>query len=132
MKVLLVSNDIDLSVALQILLREEPDCVVAGSVSKIDVALAMIHTDCPDLVVLDWDSSERKACEMLTKAKTSTCRPYIIAIGKYESDERIAADAGAEAFVTKGAPPENLIAAIHAIYHATKPPLSPQMESSQQ
>jgi DNA-binding response OmpR family regulator len=130
-KVLLVSTDIDLSVALQILLREEPDCVVAGSIRKIDIALAMIQTDCPDLVVLDWDSYGQKACEMLVKAKSSTCFPYVIAIGKYEGDERIAADTGADAFVVKGTSPENLISAIHIIYHATQTSLPHQMEKNQ-
>ncbi len=131
-KILLVSNGIDLSVALQILLREEPECSVAGTVSKVDVALAMMQADCPDLVVLDWDFSEQKAHEMLMTAKKSACRPHVIAIGKRETDERVAIDAGAEAFVVKGASPENLISAIHTIYNAIQNLLAHPMEKNQQ
>lgn len=115
MKVLLVTNAIDLSVALQILLREEPAFVVVASVSSVSAALWVIESDCPDLVVLDWDLPGQSASDMLKKAMSFSCSPRVIAMAKHEGDEKVVLDTGAEGFVVKGTSPKNLITAIRNI-----------------
>lgn len=116
MKVLLVSNDFDLNVSLQILLREEPQCEVIGSVSNTGSAHQLIKTDCPDLIVLDWDLPSGNATEVLTASQSASCRSAVIAIGKNEADEPLAVSAGARAFVIKGTSPEELLIVIRKLY----------------
>ena len=65
MRILLVSDDADLRVALQILLREEPSCDVIAAVSSSGAALSLLAASCPDLVVLDWDLRGSGAPKML-------------------------------------------------------------------
>jgi DNA-binding NarL/FixJ family response regulator len=116
MKVLLVSNDFDLNVSLQILLREEPQCEVIGSVSNIGSARQLIKTDCPDLIVLDWDLPSGDATEVLAATQSASCPFAVIVIGKDEADQSLAVSAGARAFVIKGTSPEELLIVIRKLY----------------
>ena len=116
MKVLLVSNDFDLNVALQILLREEPQCEVIGFVSNAGSANLLIKTDCPDLIILDWDLPLCDANEVLMASQTALCCPEVMVIGKSEADGALALASGAGTFVTKGTSPENLLIAVRRLY----------------
>ena len=115
MRVLLVSDDTDLSVALQIMLREEPSCDVVASVSSSRAAHSLLVTDCPDLVVLDWDLRKNNAPGILAAVQKLPRRPHVIAIGKHQVDGEAALEAGAGVFVLKGASPTNLTSAIHHV-----------------
>jgi len=132
MKVLLVSNDFDLNVALQILLREEPQCNVIGSVSNIGSAHQLIKTDCPDLIALDWDLPSGNATEVLAASQSAPCRPAVIAIGKHESDESLAVSAGAREFVIKGTSPEKLLIVIRKLYDHEQIKLEPMTKETNQ
>ena len=115
LRVLLVSDDTDLSVALQIMLREEPRCNVVAAVGSGDAALSLLVTDCPDLIVLDRDLRQHNAAGILAAVQKQDRRPHVIAIGIHESDEAGALEGGATVFVLKGASPMALIGAIHEI-----------------
>jgi len=112
LRILLVSNDSDLRVALQILLREEPCCDVVAAVSNSEAAISLVLADRPYLIVLDWDTPDRLAKGVLTLVSQFDHPPRIIVIGESESEAAIARSVGADVFEPKNRSPEQLVASI--------------------
>ncbi len=54
--VLIISDSGDLRVALQILLREEPNICVIAAVQNSAGAHCLIHNKTADVLILDWDT----------------------------------------------------------------------------
>ena len=115
MRILLVSADADLRVALQILLREEPLHDVVATVSSFAAAISVITTDKPDLLVLDWDLPSDDAAAIVSQSRQLDHPPRIVVIGVHESDQAAARLAGASAFTTKEESPDHLLNAILAV-----------------
>jgi len=116
MDILLASVQLDLRLALEMLLHEEPGIDIVGTASETEGLLALIRTTRPDLVILDYDLPGRPCAEALAKAQTADDRPAIIVMGKEARAEQAALAAGADAFVLKGTPPGQLLAAIRQVH----------------
>jgi DNA-binding NarL/FixJ family response regulator len=115
MDVVLASKEHDLRLALGLLLREEPGVYVVGTASHSQALLALIPTACPDLVLLDWELAGQSPTEVLAQVKSADCAPQIIVLSKDGDAEEVALAAGADAFVTKGDPPRQLLAALRQV-----------------
>ncbi len=115
MDIVLASQEYDLRLALEMLFREQPGAYVVGSASRADGLLALIQTACPDLVLLDWDLPGRPSMEVLAEVSSADCRPKIIVLGKDPEARSVALAAGADAFVVKGEPPEQLLIAFRQV-----------------
>jgi DNA-binding NarL/FixJ family response regulator len=112
LRILLVSNDSDLRVALQILLREEPRCDVVAAVSTSEAAISLVLADRPDLIVLDWDMPKGLAKSVLALLRQFDHQPKIVVVGETESEAATARSAGADVFEPKHRSPEQLVASI--------------------
>ena len=112
MDVVLASAQSDLKLALEMLLREEPGIIIVGTATETEGLLALIQAIHPDQVFLDWDLPGRSCSEVLATAQSANCKPTIIVLGKDAIAKQSALAAGADAFVLKGEPPEQLLAAI--------------------
>ena len=75
----------------------------------------MIQATNPDLVLLDWDLPGQPLAEVLAQVQSADCTPKIIALSKDGEDREVAVAAGADAFVIKGDPPRQLLAALRQI-----------------
>ena len=115
MRVLLADNQSQARSALQILLKQEPDILVVGEASEAQTLLAQITTIKPDVVLLDWSLTELSMIGTLATLRTACPHLRIIALsGRPEAcDEALAA--GADAFISKADPPEQLLATLHAV-----------------
>ena len=112
MDILLASARSDLRFALEVLLREERGVAVVGTATGTEGLLALVETTCPDLVIFDWDLPGRPPAGVLAGARAFDCPPYIIVLGKDRAIEQPALNAGADAFVLRGDPPAQLLAAV--------------------
>jgi DNA-binding NarL/FixJ family response regulator len=115
MDIVLASQKHDLRLALELLLREEPGAYVVGTASHAEALLALIRTACPDLVLLDWDLPGQPLTEVLAQVRSADYVPKIIVLSQDVDAEEWALAAGADAFVVKGDPPKQLLAAFRQV-----------------
>jgi DNA-binding NarL/FixJ family response regulator len=114
MRVLLADDQLKVRQALQLLLEQEPGVHVVGEAAEARDLLAQVAGDCPDLVLLDWGLPDMAVEELLVALREACPALAVIVLsGQPEAGENAVA-AGADAFVSKTDPPEQLLAAIEA------------------
>jgi len=121
MRILLADPQAKVRFALRVLLERHPDFQVVGEAACAEELLALAATSCPDLVLLDW-SVMGKMAESLMVALRSECPSVgvIVLSGRPEA-RKAALAAGADSFVSKGNPPEHLLAAIVHCCNSSEP-----------
>ena len=76
--------------------------------------LAKAGSDCPDLVLLDWELPNLAVCQVLTALQRTCPHVLVIALSGRPEVRSAALAAGADGFVCKCDPPERLLSAIAA------------------
>ena len=112
MRIVLAIGASDLRLAVELLLGEEPGVVVVGSASDTKGLLALIGSISPDATLVDYDLPGRPIADVLGEIKSSESAPKIIVLGKDAAQRGAALASGADAYVLKGNPPEQLLASI--------------------
>jgi len=120
MRVLLADDQANVRSALRLLLAQEPDLDMVGEATETEELLVQVEATCPDLVLLDWELPGTQATARPTDAgqrlilALRACRPglKIIALSVYPEARQAALAAGADSFVSKGDPPDQLLAAV--------------------
>jgi DNA-binding NarL/FixJ family response regulator len=100
--------------ALRLLLEHEPDLAVVGEADDVDDVVAAVGAANPDLVLLDWGFVER-AGRGLVAALRQCGLARVVAMSCRPEDVVAAEDAGADAFVCMGEPPERLLKTVRAV-----------------
>lgn len=112
MRILLADDQPKVRFALRVLLERQAGLEVVGEAADVDELLAQVETTDPDLVLLGWELPGLARDDPL--AALQQVRPDLLVIalsGRLEAC-KAALGAGADAFVSKGDPPERLLAAI--------------------
>ncbi len=115
MHVLLATEQADLRISLELLLDQEPGVNIIGSASETEGLLALIRSAQPDIVILEWDLPGRPMNDILAAAHRLGHPAKFIVLGKQPKQKEQALQAGAAAFVEKGGPPEQLLAAFRQV-----------------
>ena len=120
MRVLIADDQPQVRSALQLLLKQEPGVAVVGEAENVEEALELAAVRRPDLVLLDWELPGRQAAGLPKKTKPgllpalrARC-PHmkVVALSGRPEARQAALAAGADVFVSKGDPPERLLAAV--------------------
>ena len=112
--ILIADDQSRVRLALRLLLEQELGANVVGEAAEAGDLLARVSTDCPDLVLLDWGLPGMAAEELLAALRgICTELAVIVLSGQPEAEEKALA-AGADTFVSKADPPDQLLAAIRA------------------
>ena len=112
--ILIADDQLQVRRALRLLLEQEPGAEVVGEAAEASDLLAQVTAGCPDLVLLDWWLPGMAAEDLLIALRqTCTELAVIVLSGQPEAEENALA-AGADAFVSKADPPEQLLAAIRS------------------
>jgi DNA-binding NarL/FixJ family response regulator len=112
MRILLADSQAKVRFALRVLLERQPGFEVIGEAASAEELLSHTAASCPDLVLLDWALASSVAADLLL-ALHSECPGLGVVVLSGRPEARAAALAtGADAFVSKGNPPEHLLAAI--------------------
>lgn len=125
MRVLLADDQSQVRSALRLLLEQEPELSIVGEVATAGELLTQIEETCPDVVLLDWelpglrtaDPSTSSGQRPLTALRTLCPHLLVIALSGRPEACQAALAAGADAFVSKGDPPERLLAAVDNCQH---------------
>ena len=113
MRILLADDQSKVRFALRVLLERRPGFEVAGEAVNAEGLLAQMETTCPDLVLLGWELPGLAAVGSLSALRRIYPNLYVITLSGRPEARRAALTAGADAFVSKGDPPERLLVAIN-------------------
>jgi DNA-binding NarL/FixJ family response regulator len=94
---------------LHTLLGQEPGCFDVRESADIGSLAIQVRDFRPDLVLLDWELPGRPAAALLFAFHGLDYRPSIMVLSTRSESETDALAAGADAFVWKGDPPQQLL-----------------------
>lgn len=112
LRVLLADDQLAVRSALRLVLEQEPDVVVVGEVAEAARLLAEVTLSQPDLLLLDWELPGLPAADLLAALQALCPGIQVVALSGRPEAREPALKTGARAFVSKGDPPERLLAII--------------------
>jgi DNA-binding NarL/FixJ family response regulator len=115
MRVLLADDQSHVRFALRALLERQARIQVVGEAGDWEALLSQSNTTCPDAVLLDWGLPGATELEPLTALRQACPELVVIALSGRSEARRAALATGADAFVSKSDPPEQLLAAIRSV-----------------
>jgi DNA-binding NarL/FixJ family response regulator len=114
MRILLADNRPRVRFALRALLEEQPGLRILGEATHSQDLLAQVAATCPDLLLLSWELPGLPKVDLVPRLRTVCPNLHVIVLSGRQAARQAALVAGADAFVSKVAPPEGLLAAIGA------------------
>lgn len=115
MRILLADDQRQVRSALRLLLEQETELNVVGEVSEAEEVLTEVEVTCPDVLLLDWELPNLRFAEVLGNLRSLCPHLAVVALSGLPEARRVALAAGAHAFVSKGDPPECLLATLREI-----------------
>jgi len=115
MHILLADKQVEVRSALRFLLEQELGMSVVGEVAEASRLLAQAAAAQPDVVLLDWELPGLQATNLLSALHSGGRLTIVIALSGRPEARWAALDAGVDAFVSKGDPPERLLAILDAV-----------------
>ena len=127
MRVLLVDNHTIVRVALRLLLEDEPDIEVVGEASDGRQGVELTGQLHPDIVLMDVSMPIMDGLQATRAIHAAHPEVCVIGLSMYEMHEQAAAmrAAGALEYVTKSAPPGQVVEVMRACYTRRRDPLPP-------
>ena len=109
--------------ALERLITEQKDMVLASSSSSGDEAASSIISTQPDVVIMDINMPGMSGIECISKIKNDCPSTQFMIFTIYENDEKIfdAIAAGASGYLLKKTPPDKMIEAIKELHNGGSP-----------
>jgi DNA-binding NarL/FixJ family response regulator len=125
--VMIVEDDRGLRDQLTQILETAPDIKCLGAFSSAEQALPQILEKNPDVVLMDIKLPGMSGIQCVAEIKKTKPAMQIIMVTIYEDSERIfrALKAGANGYLVKSSPPEQLLEAIRDAYRGGAPMSSP-------
>ena len=117
MRVLIADDQPEVRSALRLLLTQESDLVVVGEAVDTAQVLELAAGRRPDLVLLDWELPDQGGAAALAGLRAARPGLAVIALSGRPEARRGALAAGVDAFVSKGEPPECLMASVDKCRH---------------
>jgi DNA-binding NarL/FixJ family response regulator len=114
-RVLLVDDEPTLCSALRLLLEQEAELTVVGEAKESNSAYHQAEVLQPDLLLLDWELPGTVGAAFVVRLRNDVPGLRIIALSSRPEARLAALDAGADAFVSKGDPPDSLLMAIRQL-----------------
>ncbi len=115
MRILLADDQSKVRSALRLLLEQHPALSVVAEAADAEALLAQAKKTHPDLALLDWELPGQAALDLLPVLRASCPGLYVIALSSRPEAGQAALADGADSFVSKGEPPERLLAAIDQV-----------------
>jgi len=115
MDVVIADSQAKIRSAVRLMLDQQPHLEVLGEAVDATGLMDWVKASSPDLVLLDWGLPGLEAETVLLAMRARAPRLRVIALSGRPEAEEAALQAGADAFVSKGDPPEKLLAAIDRV-----------------
>lgn len=112
MKVLIADDQSRVRYALRVLLEQHFGFEIAGEALDACELMHQVETLRPGLLLLDWDLPGLKPGSHMPELQRLQPQLKVIVVTSKSELRKAALDAGADAFVSKGGPPEILLTAL--------------------
>jgi DNA-binding NarL/FixJ family response regulator len=117
---LVADNDARVRSALQTLLKQEPGQILIRESADLGGLAMQVKEFKPDVVLLDWELPGRPAAALLFALHGLDYHPRVMVLSARSESEQEALDAGADAFVYKGDPPQRLLDSLRGLLRGSK------------
>ncbi|MEJ2734050.1 MAG: response regulator transcription factor [Anaerolineae bacterium] len=114
MRILIADAQPKVRFALRVLLERQPDLEVVGEAVDAESLLSLLETVCPDIVLLGWELPGMDMECLMPSLREGCPKATVIALSGRLEASRAASAIGADAFVSKSSPPDQLLDAIAA------------------
>lgn len=112
MRVLIADEQQKIRFALRLLLEREPELSVVGEAEDVESLMTQIEISYPDIVLLDWELPNTDGENVLCSVRKVYPNVALIVLSGRPEAKKAALAAGADAFISKGDPPERLLAEV--------------------
>ena len=112
MRVLIADEQQKSRFALRLLLEREQELSVVGEAEDVGVLMTQIKISHPDMVLLDWELPNTNGENALCSIRKVYPNVAVIVLSGRPEAKKAALSAGANAFISKGDPPERLLAEV--------------------
>jgi len=114
-RVLLADDQSSVRSALRLLIDHNPEFEILGEAVDFVTLFDWVKSCCPDVVLLDWELPDFGGKASLTLLRQHCPHLTIIALSGRPEAQQMALNAGADAFFSKGDPPEWLLQTVCAV-----------------
>lgn len=117
-RILVVDDHPVVRAGLVTILATQLDFAVVGEAEDAETAISRLLTQRPDVLLLDLEMPGGDGIELLRRARESGSDARALVFTAFDADDRIlaAVRAGAQGYLLKGAPREELFRAIRVVY----------------
>ena len=119
-RILIVDDSLSFRMGMRALLEIQPDMQAVGMAPSGHKAIELVEEFQPDLVLLDAQMPDMTGIEVTQKIKNRWPNVKVILMTMYGDYRWKSIEAGADAFVTKGLPPEHMLGLIRGITQVEK------------
>jgi two-component system response regulator DesR len=110
-RILIADSQSKVRFALRALLEDYAEIQIAGEAANAGDLLVHAESSQPDVVLLDWELKGAGPEKLLASLREACPDARIVALSTRPESGRTALEAGADAFVSKAAPPNMLLLA---------------------
>ena len=115
LRIFLACADKRLKLALLMLLDHQPGMDVAGISDQLLNLEAQINASHPDVLVIEWQENLKTIKDQLTNIRGFASPPQIVCMANNPRDKEEILTAGADYFIIKNVPPDELIGILKKI-----------------
>ena len=112
MKLIIADQQQRVRYGLRIFLNQQPNISIVSEAKDAQELLEQVQQECPDIILLDWDLPGMAASILLTKLRSDCPQLQVITLSGRPEVNHIALAIGADAFLCKTDPPQNLLSLI--------------------
>ncbi|NLK87249.1 MAG: response regulator transcription factor [Clostridiaceae bacterium] len=115
MKILIADDQSEVRYALRVLFEQQDRFFVVDEAWDMDSLFSKVGRGKPDLLLLDWELSNRGMAIAAARIRELVPGMGIIALSSRPEAEKNAIAAGVDAFVSKGDNPDKLLSTINSL-----------------
>ena len=119
MRLFIADGNSSVRLALQMYLQQEPGLYVTGMASEAEGLPAQIEASRPDVLLLDAHLPGASIEDLLSDIRGLKSPPKIVVLSIKPEEKGPALSAGADAFINKNAPPDELLEAVRSLRETT-------------
>jgi YesN/AraC family two-component response regulator len=120
-RILIVDDNPSFRKGMRALLDIQPDMETIGEAPNGHAAMELVEELRPDLILLDAQMPGMTGVAVTRRIKRIQPQTKIILVTMYSDFRSKAIEAGADAFITKGIPPEHMLSLIRGLANKNKP-----------
>jgi len=108
-RIYIASADKTIRLSLLMLVESEPGLVVMGMSDRSESLLTIVQALSPEALVLDYELAKQAMVDLIDDLHHQPHPPKIIVLSVDPQVKATALAAGADAFISKNVPPDNLL-----------------------